>query len=187
MGIAALVAVAVAGCSVAGAEAPQDQPGDALPLQVLHGENGAWTALPVGRGAQLVLRAEHAYPTALETKCGPRYDIYFVVDFGAVTPETIAVDQVTAVFRSQIGHAIVPRKLDVWSNLTADKQIVDGRPRGNGESVRYEVKRDYALDPNDPIVVLELQSAGSVAPDELACRNVARFVFFAKGMPAAVP
>ncbi|MGC4079543.1 MAG: hypothetical protein QM702_21380 [Rubrivivax sp.] len=38
--------------------------------------------------------------------------------------------------------------------------------------------REYTLDPNDPIVVLELESSGAAAPDDPACRHVTRFVFY---------
>jgi hypothetical protein len=171
-------AVVLAGCS------SPDESVTTSARQALQSDNGAWRAIPRGRGTQLVLHAAHSYTDALAAQCGPDYEVDVVVDFGPVTPEILEVDGVTATFRPAEGHAVVPRKLDVWSNLTADKQILDGQVRGAGESVRYDVKRAYVLDPKDPIVVLELESAGSLAPTSVACRQLARFVFYPQGTTA---
>ena len=43
------------------------------------------------------------------------------------------------------------------------------------------------LDPKDPIVVLALQSAGSVAATDLACRHTTRFVLYPQGASVTVP
>ena len=171
-----VAALAVAGCSADDAATADPQASSAL-----RSDNDTWTALPLGRGAAIALHAEHVYPSALVAQCGPRYQLDVTVDFGTVTEGRLAVDAVTAVFRPSAGSTVVPRKLDVWSNLTADKQIVDGRARVAGESVRYDVMRDYQLDPNDPIVVVELQTAGRADPTNVACRQVTRFVFYPEG------
>ena len=169
-------ALAVTGCSAQDTASSDPQASSAL-----RSENDTWSALPLGRGAAIALRAEHVYPSALAEQCGPRYGLDVTIDFGTVTADRLAVDAVTAVFRPSAGSTVVPRKLDVWSNLSADKQIIDGRARIAGESVRYEVMRDYQLDPNDPIVVVELQTTGRADPTNVACRQVTRFVFYPEG------
>jgi hypothetical protein len=176
--LATAMMLAATGCSAA----DETEGGISSSESPLTDENDAWKALPLKKGGEVVLHAEHTYAGALADKCGPGYAVDVIVDFGAVTSDTIAVDGVMAFFLPRAGNVVVPRKLDVWSNLTANKQIIgDGSARAPGDTVRYEVKRDYLLDPKDPIVVLELESAGGRAPDDRACRHTTRFVFYPQG------
>lgn len=175
--------LAIAGC----ASASDDGRTGGASL-ALHDDNGAWRAVPLGRDAPpLALRAEHAYTGALATRCGPGYSLDVIVDVGPVTSDFLQIDAVTVTFHAVAGATVLPRKLDVWSNLTPDKQVVDGDAKTPGESIRYDITRAYMLDPKDPIVVLELQSAGSIAQADLACRHTTRFVLYPQGAAVTVP
>ncbi len=79
----------------------------------LTNESDAWKAVPLKQGTELVLHAEHTYDPAQAAKCGPGYSVDVLVDFGAVTSETIEVQKVVAFFLPRAGESIVPRKLDV--------------------------------------------------------------------------
>jgi hypothetical protein len=173
--------------TVAACAAPADDGRTGGASQALQDDNGAWRPIAHGRGGPLSLHADHAYGAALAERCGPGYALDVVVDVGPVTADFLQIDAVSVSFRTAEGHAVVPRKLDVWSDLTADKQVADGAPHGNGESVRYDVTRAYMLDPRDPIVVLELQTAGSTAAADLACRHTTRFVLYPAGAPVDPP
>ena len=100
------------------------------------------------------------------------------MEFGTVTA---AVNAVTAVYAPQLGSTVIPRTLDVWSDLTADRHVADGVAPGRGEAVRYDVTRDYTLDRNDPIVVVELVSASGLAPADPACRQGERVRVLPRG------
>jgi hypothetical protein len=182
IGLAAAVALGAAGCSADDPTSAESQAALAL-----HSENDAWNALPLGPARDLLLHASHGYGGALAARCGAPYALDVRVEFGAVTASTLAVNAVTATYVPQPGSTVVPRKLDVWSNLTADKRIPDGLPRGRGEAVRYDVTRDYQLDPRDPIVVVELETTGGVGVTDPACRRVTRFVFYPEGAPVSPP
>ncbi len=182
IGLAVAVALGAAGCS-----ADAETVSESHAALAVHSENDAWNALPLGPARELLLHASHAYPGALAARCGAPYELDVRVEFGAVTSSTLAVNAVTAVYAPQLGSTVVPRKLDVWSNLTADKRIPDGAPRGRGDVVRYDVIRDYLLDAKDPIVVVELESAGGAGAGQAACRQVTRFVFYPEGAPVSPP
>lgn len=176
LGLGAMMAVT--GCSAADAEEGASTTSESP----LTNDNDAWKAVPLKKGTELVLHAEHTYDAAQTAKCGPGYSVDVLVDFGAVTSETIEVQKVVAFFLPRAGEVVVPRKLDVWSNLTANKQIVaDGSGKGPGDTASYEVKRAYVIDPKDPIVVLEIESASGRAPSDRACRQTTRFVFYPQG------
>lgn len=160
IGLAVAVALGAAGCS-----ADAETVSESHAALAVHSENDAWLA----------------------ARCGAPYELDVRVEFGAVTSSTLAVNAVTAVYAPQLGSTVVPRKLDVWSNLTADKRIPDGAPRGRGDVVRYDVIRDYLLDAKDPIVVVELESAGGAGAGQAACRQVTRFVFYPEGAPVSPP
>lgn len=143
-------------------------------------ETAVWKPVPTKAQAEVVVHAEHRYPGELAAKCGPGYAVDLVVDFGTVTTERLGIDVATAFFLPRAGNVVVPRRLGTWTKpgVASDVQGVEGTMQGPGTHVRYEVKQEYVLDPDDPIVVLELESAGGAAPSDPACRQVARFVFY---------
>ena len=175
--------LAIAGCASA-----SDDGRTAGASLALHDDNGAWRAVPLGRDSPAVkLHADHAYAGPLAAQCGPGYSLDVVVDVGPVTSDFLQVDAVTVTFHAPAGGTVLPRQLDVWSNSTADKHVVDGEAKAPGESARYDIVRAYMLDPKDPIVVVELQSAGSIATADLACRHTTRFVLYPQGAAVTVP
>ena len=143
-------------------------------------EAAVWKPVPTKPNAEVVVHAEHRYEGALAEKCGPGYALDLMVDFSTATTETLGIDTVTAFYLPHAGNVVVPRRLGTWTKPGAgsDAAGVEGTSQGPGTHVRYEVKRAYRLDPGDPIVVLELESAGGRAPSDPACRQIARFVFY---------
>src|SRR4051812_31588798 len=99
---------ALAGCSAAEDATATEQTTAAF------SDDGAWRAIPLGRGTSVALHATHGYAGALATECGPDYALDVVIDFGPVTKDILEVDAVTASFHPAPGHAVVPRKVDVW-------------------------------------------------------------------------
>jgi hypothetical protein len=167
-----------AGCSAA--------PADSIDNRMSTSENlsggvetAVWKAVPAKANAEVVVHAEHVYPANLQDKCGPDYALDLLVDFGTATTERHGFAAVTAFYLPHAGNVVVPRRLDTWMQQgDAHAVTVSGLTYGPGEKVRYDVVQDYLLDPNDPVVVLELETAGGRAPSDPACIHVARFAFY---------
>jgi hypothetical protein len=142
-------------------------------------DTAVWKAVPAKANAEVVVHAEHTYPADLADKCGPDYALDLVVDFGTATTERLGFEAVTAFYLPRAGNVVVPRRLDTWMKQgDAHAVTVSGVAYGPGEKVRYDVRQDYLLDPNEPVVVLELETAGGRAPSDPACVHVARFAFY---------
>jgi hypothetical protein len=79
-----------------------------------------------GGGGRTVSRTfRYTYPRELRNTCGSDFSVTITARLGKVTSDKIKVNSVRAVFLPAKGESIVPTYLDVWSNRTDNKRVVD--------------------------------------------------------------
>jgi hypothetical protein len=176
LGMAAVL-LSVTGCSAA----PQVPDYGTSTRENLTGgtETAVWKAVPAKPDAEVVVHAEHVYAGDLADKCGPSYAVDMIVDFDTATTESLSIGTVTAFYLPHPGNVVVPRKLDTWMKQGATRDVsIQGVTYGPGDKARYELKHAYRLDADDPVIVLELETAGGKAPNDPDCQHVARYAFY---------